>query len=118
RIQVIGKLCQDPTGSNFFKILKQIEPQLNKKLPKHRFDNCTTEENKVENIAQSFVEIFDQKDARPTKHEMRLLTENMKSVRNKMQIEDIQPFTTRELEEAVKRANIRSAKGPDGVQTE
>ena len=43
------------------------------------------------------------------------MDEEINAIKTKMMFESAPPFTMREIEQAVKRANIKSAKGPDGI---
>jgi hypothetical protein len=116
RIKLIDKACQDPTGSGFFKIIKQIEPQLNKKTKPVNTENSGAEDDSnAEIIAEKFCKIFGQNDVNPTKAEKRILKDAMINIKREMESENSELFTLRELKQAVVRANQRSAKGPDGV---
>ena len=52
---------------------------------------------------------------KPTASERVVLEEQLKNIHTKMQIESKPDFTERELEQAIRRANMRSAKGPAGI---
>ena len=114
KMKLIEKACQDPTGAGFFKIIKQIEPQVNKKLPENSTGKLKNE-NEAETIALKFEEIFGQEDVTPNKSEKQQLKEDLNNIKCEIQFERCHTFTIRELDQEVTRANIRSAKGPDGV---
>ena len=69
----------------------------------------------AENIAENFQKIFGQQDVKPTKAERKQLKLEINTIEQKMQNEVGQEFTLRELKQAVTRANVKSARGPDGV---
>ena len=69
----------------------------------------------TEKIAQTFEAIFGQKDMKPTSFERKILEDDLANIRTKMKTEKPH-FTYRELEQAMRKASMRSAKGPDGIR--
>ena len=51
----------------------------------------------------------------PNSVERDLLEQDLENIQMMMQSEDNPQFTNRELEQAIRKANMRSAKGPDGI---
>ena len=116
RTQLIDKACQDPTGAGFFNIIKQIEPKLNQKLSAAtNTEGSANQDNEAEIIAEKFKQIFGQKDVKPTKSERRQLKKDIHKIKSRMITETYPVFTLKYLEQTISRANIRLAKGPDGV---
>lgn len=69
----------------------------------------------TELIAQIFESIFGQKDVGPTSSKQQKMQENLQYIQKRLQIEHKPCFTARELDQAIRKANMRSAKGSDGV---
>ena len=113
-INTIKQACKDPTGAEFYKMIKQLEPRLNKKARQFTLHSKEAEEE-TERIAEQFENIFGQTDVKPTKTERDRLRDNLRNIKERIQKENNPPFTTRELEQAVRRAETRSAKGHDWV---
>lgn len=106
--------CSDPTGAEFYKVIKQLEPALNKKhklFTEHSVDAV----QETEQIANKFETIFKQNDVQPTVKEQQRMEHDIGAIKAKMRQEQAPLFTMRELQQAVRRANVKSAKGPDGV---
>ena len=72
-------------------------------------------DEETKKIAETFAEIFGQKDVKPTDAERAILAKELADIQAKMQKETKPNFTERELEQAIRKANMRSAKGPDGI---
>jgi len=113
-IKLVDKACQDQTGADLYRIIKQLEPKLNKRA---QHQNMATQEadEETKKIAETFAENFGQKDVKPTDAERAILEEELADIQAKMQKETKPNFTERELEQAIRKANMRSAKGPDGI---
>ena len=67
-IKQVENACKDPSGAELFRIIKQLEPKLNKKAKKFMV-NTTEAENEAEEIANKFESIFSEKDVDPTASE-------------------------------------------------
>jgi len=72
-------------------------------------------EEETEKIAQHFEAIFGQNDVKPTIEEEAKLKSNIDTLESRVKTENKPPFTERELDQAIRKANMRSAKGPDGI---
>ena len=75
-VRQIQKACQDPTGAEFYKVIKQLQPKLNKKARPHCHNDMEAEEE-TEKIAQHFEAIFGQNDVKPTIEEEAKLKSNI-----------------------------------------
>ena len=108
--------CNDPTGAEFYKIIKQLEPNLNKKARPIQNQNIENKSD-AEEIAQKFEMIFGQNDVRPSVREQKELEDDLESLehRIKTETEEHEKCTIRELKQALKKANMKSSKGPDGI---
>ena len=60
-IQQISKACKDQSGREFYKLVKQLEPKLNKKS-RALLVNTIEAEEEAEKIAEKFELIFGQAD--------------------------------------------------------
>jgi len=114
--QQVQRACADPTGAELYKIIKELEPKLNRKAQPTSSNNQQPD-IESEEIAQKFELIFGQSDVEPTKAEKVALENNLKVLEYKILNEppDKLRFTIRELRQAIKKANMKSSKGPDGV---
>ena len=113
RVAQINQACQDNSGAAVFKIIKQMEPRLNKRA--RSSESNTDHKESAARIADAFEMVFSQNDVQPTIDEKKEMDEQIKTVREQMRVDRLEPFTRRELRQAIVRANIRSAAGLDGV---
>ncbi|KMS94673.1 hypothetical protein BVRB_016390, partial [Beta vulgaris subsp. vulgaris] len=113
-IRQIKQACQDPTGAEFYRIIKQLERRLNKRAT-HPTEYMNQAEDECEQIAAKFEDIFGQEDVKPSPDETTLLQSDLQNVKLRFTTESKPPFTKRELDQAIKKANLKSAKGPDGI---
>ena len=62
---MVEKSCLDPTGAEFYKIIKQIEPQLNKNARPQNTADAEQKDDETEKIAENFRKISDKVMSRP-----------------------------------------------------
>ena len=66
-------------------------------------------------IASGFEAIFGQADVEPNNDEQHLIKQNIRQLKSRIATEQQEQFTQRELLHALRKSNIKSSKGPDGV---
>jgi|GEM_PF-6923849 len=115
-IKQIQKAITDTTGAEFYRVIKQLEPQLNKKR-RSNANNTADASEEIERIAETFENIFCQHDVVPTELEKQKMQENLQYIHKRLAVEHKPDFTVRELDQAIRKANMRSAKGFDGVSS-
>ena len=113
-IDKIKKACEDPTGAAFFRAIKQIQPKLNKKA-QPKITHSVEADEETELIAKQFEDVFGQKDVQPSAIEQRKLDDRMAQIKSNLLSEESPLFTARELAQAMRKANMHSTTGPDGV---
>jgi hypothetical protein len=62
----IKKPMSDTTGAEFYRVIKQLEPKLNKERNSNTNTNTVDANEEIERIAENFENIFGQSDVEPT----------------------------------------------------
>ena len=71
----------------------------------------------AEEIAQKFEMIFGKEDVRPSASKRKDLENDLESLEHMIRTDarETDKLTIRELKQAIKKANMKSSKGPDGI---
>ncbi|MEN9568144.1 MAG: polyprotein of L1-like non-LTR retrotransposon Zorro 1, partial [Cyanobacteriota bacterium] len=112
--QRIKVACLDKTGAEIYKLIRDIQPKLNKKA-KPYLTNDKPPAIEAEQIADKFALTFDPQDAQPNNAEEDETQETILSLKLAVLLTQPLFITLRELKQAVNAANSRSAPGPDNI---
>ncbi|CEP01807.1 hypothetical protein PBRA_008749 [Plasmodiophora brassicae] len=104
----------DSTGATTWKLIREINPELNSKRTPRTIKSKRADEE-AEEIATKFASIYDDNDLETTEKERMEHDALIKALQTEKESNRPTPITRRELEKALKRAKIRSAGGVDGI---